>query len=126
AATRELFRRGKAVADDLKKAGAKQPQTIATRSLDLVYSLIVGLEPGNYTKNSFGINVEKGSTEEAVQKLGKMNGFNVSDQFRPDTVPNCYVMLEAGKSLVDVMKAILTTEAQVLSLNLNYYEKSRG
>jgi hypothetical protein len=126
AATKELLRRGKAVADDLKKAGAKQPQTIATRRLDLVYGLLVGLEPGNYTKNSFGIHVEKGTTEEDVQKMGKKYGFTVSGPFRPDTVPNCYVTLEAGKSPVDVMKAILTTQPQVLSLNLNYYEKSRG
>ena len=47
AATAELFRRGKDVLPDLKKAGAKQvaPFEPSTRRFDMVYSVIEGFPP---------------------------------------------------------------------------------
>jgi len=123
AATKEIFRRGKAVADDLKKAGANQPRTIATRRLDLVYGLLVGLQPGSYTNDSFGIHVEKGVSEVDIVAMGKNYGFGLAGDFRADGVPNCYVRIANGKSLTDVMQVLLTTEPKVVSLNLNYVVK---
>jgi hypothetical protein len=64
AATKELFRRGKAVLPDLKKAGAKQVAptgaTLDTKRLDIVYSAIEGFPPNppdarsDYKSDSFG------------------------------------------------------------------------
>src|SRR5476651_834055 len=65
AATKELFRRGKAVLPDLKKAGAKQVAptgaTLDTKRLDIVYSVIEGFPPNppdarsGYKTDSFGL-----------------------------------------------------------------------
>jgi hypothetical protein len=131
AATLEIFRRGKAVLPDLKKAGAKQIApfgTIGSRRLDVVFSLIEGLPPnppgnrGGYRSGGFGLVFEKGTSKEDVMHLGKKHGFSLSGTFRADGVPNCYVNLDHGKSLADVLRQVLTTEPKVVSVNLNYFE----
>src|SRR5437899_9486901 len=70
AASAEIFRRGKDVLPDLKKAGAKQVApagaTLDTRRLDMVYSVMEGFPPtpprvvGGYITDKFGLLVEKG------------------------------------------------------------------
>lgn len=126
AAPKELFQRGKDVLEGLKKAGAKQitpSGTIASRRLDVVYSLIEGLSPGNYVRNSFGLWVEKGTTQEEVLQMGKRHGFTLEGTFRPDGVPNAYVWLNQGKVLADVLRGVLASEPKVVSVNLNYVER---
>ena len=94
----------------------------------MVYSLLDGLKPNppggraGYTKDGFGLRVGAGCALEDVKKMGGKHGFEVQGQFTPDGVPNCYVKLKAGKALADVLKAVLTGEPKVVSVNLNYFE----
>jgi hypothetical protein len=84
-ATKEVFRRGKGVLNDLKAAGAKQVApiggTINTRRLDMVYSLLKGLPPNlpqaraGYRTDSFGLYVEPGTTKYDLIQWGKKAGF---------------------------------------------------
>lgn len=128
ASTKELFRQGKGVLPDLKQAGAKQISpfgTIQTRRLDMVFSLIEGLKPSprraGYKSNSFGLHLENGITEDEVVQMGKKHGFVLEGELR-NGVPNCYVRLVNGKSLAEVLRAVLTGEPKVTSVNLNYFE----
>lgn len=131
-ATVELFRRGKAVLPDLKKAGAKQVSptgTIDSRRLDVVFSLIEGLLPNppgalaGYKADSFGLRIEKGTTKEEINQIGKKHGFSFAGVFRPDGVPNCYVKLDKGRTLVEVFQSILAHEPKVKTVILNYFER---
>lgn len=131
AASAEIFRRGKAVLPDLKKVGAKQVTpfgTILSSRLNAVYSLIEGL-PANpvdklagYSTSRIGLILEKGTTKEEVIQMGKKYGFSLGN-FRGDTVPNCYVTLDKGKSLADVMQQVLKTEPKLISVHLHYFER---
>ena len=82
AASAEIFRRGKAILPELKKAGAKQIAPVGgtvdgTRRLDLVYSVIEGF-PANqanaragYKTDSFGLHVEKGTLPPTSRRFAK-------------------------------------------------------
>ena len=74
--------------------------------------------------DGFGLRVEWGCgcTVDDVKKMGERHGFVIVGTFAPDATPSCYVKLKAGKNLADVLKAILTSEPQVISANLNYFE----
>jgi hypothetical protein len=132
AATQALFKLGPDAIEPLKRAGAMQISplgTIATRRLDMIYSLVVGLElspPGGragYTTNGFGLHADKDCTLEEVTKLGEKYGFDIDGPFQPDGQPACYVDLKPGKNLVEVLKAILSNEPRVVTVNLNYFVK---
>lgn len=129
-ATVEAFRRGKAVLPELKKAGAKQVSptgTIDSRRLDVVYSLIEGLLPNppgalaGYKADSFGLRIEKGTTKGEIVQIGKKHGFSFGGVFRPDGVPNCYVKLDQGRSLAEVLQSILAHEPKVISVDHTRY-----
>ena len=130
-ATWELFALGKDALVPLEKAGAKQISpfgTIDTRRIDMVYSLIAGLKPvapgakAGFTFESFGLRVTKDCTADDLAKMGREYNFTLSGEFRPDAVPSCYVQLKAGV-LAKVLKAILSNEPKVISVNLNYVEQ---
>jgi hypothetical protein len=126
AATKELFRRGKAVLADMKKAGAGQIApvgTIDSRRLDVVYSVIDGLPAGNYRPDSFGLRLEKGATRELAAAVCGRHGCTLAGTFNADGVPNVYVRVGNGKALPDVLRAILSAEPKVVSVNLNYFER---
>ena len=131
AATTEIFRRGKAVLPDLKKAGAKQVAPTGgtvdgTRRLDVVYSVMEGFPPNppkaraGYKTDSFGLHVEKGMTEDEVQKMCKKYGCTLVGKFYIEAGPNCYVRI--GQSLEGVIRQILSNEPKVTTINLNYFE----
>ena len=133
AATAELFRRGKDVLPDLKKAGAKQVAPFGgsvdgTRRLDMVYSVIEGFPPNapkaraGYTTNSFGLHVEKGTTEEDIQKICKTYQCTLVGKFNQEFRPSCYLQKGPGQSLADVIQQILTMEPKVTTINLNYFD----
>ena len=130
-ATAELFRRGKDVLPDLKKAGAKQvaPFGPSTRRLDMVYSVFEGFPPNvptalfGYTTNSFGLHVEKGTTEEDIQKICMKHQCTLVGKFTTEGRPNCYLQIGPGPSLEAVIQQILTTEPKVTTINLNYFDK---
>jgi hypothetical protein len=134
AATAELFRRGQQTLPALKAAGAKQIAPVGgtvdgTRRRDLVYSLLEGLPPNppnaraGYLREHFGIHVVTGTNVEDVKAMGKKYGFVVDTEFGPDNRPNCYVRVEAGKKLEDVLKRLLSEEPRVRTANLNYFER---
>jgi hypothetical protein len=125
AATKEIFRRGKAILKDLEKAGAKPAQTIQPPRRDMVYSLLEGSFAGRYTTGSFGIHLNSGVTRKDVNEMGKKYGFSLGDEgrFHEDGHPNCYVALAGGKSLTDVLRQVLSEEPRVVTVNLNYVER---
>jgi len=55
--------------------------------------------------------------------MGKKDGFVVEKDFGPDSRPNCYVRVEPGKKLEDVLKRVLTEEPKVRTANLSYFER---
>jgi hypothetical protein len=132
AATKEIFRRGKAVLPDLKKAGAKQVApagaTLDTKRLDIVYSVIEGFPPnppnarGGYKTDSFGLHVEKGTTEDEVQKMCKKYGCTLVGKFAPASLPSCYLKIGPGPALEALIQQILSAEPKVTTINLNYFE----
>jgi RNA polymerase sigma factor (sigma-70 family) len=125
AATKEIFRRGKAILKDLQKAGAKPAQTIQPPRVDMVYSLLEGSFAGRYTTGHFGIHLNPGVTRKDVNEMGKKYSFSLGEDrlFHDNGHPNCYVALAAGKSLTDVLRQILTEEPRVVTVNLNYFER---
>ena len=132
AATQALFQLGPAALEPLRQAGAQQISpfgTTATRRLDMIYSLLAGLEANpagghaGYTADSFGLHVENGCTAEEITKLGDKYGFTISGSFQPAGRPACYVKLNRGKNLAEVLEAILSDEPRVISANLNYFER---
>ena len=132
AATKEIFRRGKAVLPDLKKAGAKQVApagaTLDTKRLDIVYSVIEGFPPnppnarGGYKTDSFGLHVEKGTTEDEVQKMCKKYECTLVGKFSTEGRPSCYLQIGPGPALEALIRQILSTEPKVTTINLNYFE----
>jgi hypothetical protein len=132
AATAEIFRRGKDVLPDLRKAGAKQIAptggTTATRRLDMVFSLLEGLPPNipnalaGYGPDSFGLHVAEKTTAADVAAMGKKYGFTLAGDFRDDGRPNCYVQISKG-SLAEVLTRLLSEEPKVTTVNLNYFVK---
>jgi len=131
-ATKAAFDLGERALPALRAAGAKQISPsgpLATGRIDMVYSLIEGLRPNppharaGYSANGFGLHVEKKVTREEVVGLGEKHGFKLSSEFRTDSSPSCYVQITSGKSLAEVIRAILLGESRVISVNLNYFEK---
>lgn len=134
AATVEIFRQGKAALPDLKKAGAKQVAPFGasvdgTRRLDIVYSVLEGFPPNQpkalagYRTDTFGLHVEKGTTKEDVQAFCKKHGCKLNGKFNAEFRPSCYVQIDAGKSLAEVIRQILATEPNVRTINLHYFER---
>jgi hypothetical protein len=132
AATKEIFRRGKVVLPDLNKAGAKQVApagaTLDTKRLDIVYSVIEGFPPnppnarGGYKTDSFGLHVEKGTTEDEIQKMCKKYGCTLVGKFTPASLPSCYLQIGPGPALEALIQQILSAEPKVTTINLNYFE----
>jgi len=133
-ATAELFRRGKDVLPDLKKAGARQVAPFGasvdgTRRLDMVYSVLEGFPPNvptaraGYTTNSFGLHVEKDTAAEVIQKICQKYKCTLVGEFNAEFRPSCYLQIGQGQSLEAVIQQILTTEPKVTTINLNYFEK---
>lgn len=125
-ATRELFRRGPAVVPQLKRAGANPMATISPARGDVIFSLLSGdLDLTNAAPATFGLHVEGNVTTKDVERMGRAHGFRLFPlaQSRPDQSPACYVQLLPGKRLADVLRDILTTEARVTTVNLNYVER---
>ncbi|MCX7993699.1 MAG: hypothetical protein N2651_08525 [Fimbriimonadales bacterium] len=125
AATKELFRRGRRIAPDLRKAGAKPIATVSPPRLDVVYSLIQGLPQGNYRTDSFGLHMEPKTSREEVEALGEKYSFVLPPEEPFDTryAPNCYVRLRRGVQLEAILRALLSNEPKVVTVNLNYYER---
>ncbi|MCG3179997.1 MAG: hypothetical protein BIFFINMI_02351 [Phycisphaerae bacterium] len=131
AATRALLAMDKDALEPLRKAGAKQVSpvgTISTRRMDMVYSLLEGLRPNphgaraGYASDGFGLRVDAGCTREEVVRMGVKYGFAIQGQFTPNACPTCYAKLQPGRKLADVLRAVLSDEPKVISVNLNYFE----
>lgn len=122
-ASQELLRRGKGVVADLKSAGVRPMATLSPPRADVIYSLLVGLPPGDYRRDSFGISAEAGTGREELVAMGQRHGFTLSsNRLNLSGTPTCYVQLEPGKDLLAVMKAVIMSEPRVVTVNLNYRE----
>jgi len=131
AATRALFAGGKEAIAALRDAGAKQIApfgTISSPRRHVVYSLLVGLRPNppkakaGYLTGSFGLHVEKDVTAADIRKMGRRHGFELRGTFNAKGRPQAYVQLAESKKLAEVLKAVLTEEPGVVTVNLNYFE----
>lgn len=122
-ATRELFRRGPAILPQLERAGAKPMSTVSPARGDVVYTLLKGdLSTETATPDSFGLQVDASLTASDVRRMGLAHGFRLipDSQCRPDVAPTCYVRILPDRRLAAVLREILTTEAHVSTVNLNY------
>lgn len=133
AATQELFKRDpKIVLDAMRKAGAKhiaqhEGVGLGSRRIDAVYSLIAGFpaQPeARFTTTSFCVRLEKGVTRDALVEMGERHGFKVDGTFHAEGNPSCYVSITKG-TLQGVLREILSTEDDVVSVNLNYVEQGQ-
>jgi len=125
-ATRELFLRGPSIVEPLESAGALTMGTLSPPRGDVVYSLLKGeLSTANAAPATFGLHVEAGTTTQDVERMGRAHGFRLLPAAicRPNQSPSCYVQLVPGRRLADVLRDILTTEAQVRTVNLNQVER---
>jgi len=90
----------------------------------MVYSLLDGFKPNpvnlprGYHAGEFKLIVEKGCTVEDVKKMGERHGFTIPQNF----ALNSHAFLGRGKNLAETIKAILTSEPQVITVNLSYFE----
>ena len=125
-ATRELFLRGPSIVGQLESAGALAMGTLSPPRGDVVYSLLKGeLSTANAAPATFGLHVEAGTSMQDVERMGRAHGFRLlpAAVCRPNQSPSCYVQLVPGRRLADVLRDILTTEAQVRTVNLNQVER---
>ena len=133
AASAEIFRRGKAVLPDLKKAGANQVAPVGgtvdgTRRLDMVYSILEGFPPNppkaraGYRTDTFGLHVEKGTTAADIQKICQKYQCTLVGKFSTESRPSCYLKIGPGQFLGAAIQQILEAEPKVTTINLNYFE----
>lgn len=125
-ATRELLQRGKSILPALKLAGAKPMATTRPSRLDVIYTLIEGIEPGAYRQDSLGIHFEPTLSREGLVDMGRRQGFVVPENsiHQKTESPMVYVTLNPRMRLEDVMRNILIEEPTVTTLNLNYFRSS--
>jgi hypothetical protein len=133
AASAEIFRRGKAVLPDLKKAGAKQVAPVGgtvdgTRRLDMVYSILEGFPlnrpkaRAGYRADIFGLHVEKGTTADDVQKICQKYQCMLVGKFNTESRPNCTLKIGPGQALEAAIQQILEAEPKVTTISLYYFE----
>lgn len=132
-ASAEIFRRGKAVLPDLKKAGARQVApsgaTLDTRRLDMVYSVLEGFPPTppkavvGYVTDKFGLLVEKETTADEVQKMAEKYKCTLDGKFNIEFRPSCYFKIGKGQPLEEAIRQVLVNEPKVIKINVNYFER---
>jgi RNA polymerase sigma factor (sigma-70 family) len=128
AATNEILRRGKNVLPDLQRAGARQlgRGDTAARRLHMVYSLLEGLpDPtprSGYRTDRLNIYVENACTKAEVAGWGERFGFTPFDICYSSQPPHCGVLLGEGKTLPDVIHALMS-EPKVITVHLGYWDK---
>ncbi|MEY9607014.1 hypothetical protein ABIF74_011767 [Bradyrhizobium japonicum] len=119
-----IISRGVSAVPELLAAGAQPMSGLSPRRIDVLYSILSGQREGRYRANSFGLHVETGTTIEEIVALGERHGFVLpKDQFvEASNSPCCYVMIREGRELWEVLTALLSREAKVTTVNLNYVE----
>lgn len=120
----EVLSRGVAIVPELLSAGAQPMSGLSPRRIDVLYSILSGHREGRYRTSSFGLQVEPETTRQEIVAMGERHGFVLPDDqlIDPANSPCCYVMLRQGDDLWDVLGRILSTEAKVTTVNLNYVE----
>src|SRR5262249_1955700 len=124
-ATKELFRRGPAVLKELESAGAK-PVTPAdgkagARRPGVGYSLLEGV-PADTRRDRIPLRFDIYTTEEMVDRMGEAYGFRFAalEERHPlaGAVPVSDMGLAEGKKPEDVLRAVLGSEARVVTAGL--------
>jgi hypothetical protein len=123
-ATAEVLRRGVSAVPELLAAGAQPMSGLSPRRLDVLYSILSAHRDGRYRTNSFGLHVEPGTTRQEIISMGERYGFVLPDEQSIEiaNAPCCYVMIREGGELWEAIARVLSTEAKVNTVNLNYIE----
>jgi hypothetical protein len=122
-ATAEAFRRGKALIPALEQAGARPMRTVSPTRIEVVYSLLKEDFPGDFRRDSFGLQLRGHPDRREIIRMGKAHGFILPDdeQIAEGASSSvCYVNLSSGQSLFKVIRSLLRSEPRVLVVNLNY------
>lgn len=123
AASREVLKLGNGALPELERAGARPMATAMSSRLDAVYSLIRGLPMQDVRPDSFGILAAPNATREDIEAMGKRQGFVLRSTFTPGTFPTCYVQVQPGRALADVLRNVLSEEPMVVSVSLNRVDR---
>jgi len=123
AASAALLRIGEGALPEMVQAGAKPVSTNSPKRIDMLYSLIKGLDPGMYQPDSLGITLDEKTDRNSIGKLAARHGFVAPD---PDSInrqsqPNCHVTLQEGTKLESVLRSLMTDPA-IRIVNLNYFD----
>jgi hypothetical protein len=124
-AASEVLGRGVSAVPDLLAAGAQPMSGLSPRRIDVLYSILSGQREGRYRTNSFGLHVVPGTTKEEIVALGERHGFVVPNDQSIETsnAPCCYVTIRDGREMWEVLAGLLSREAKVATVNLNYVEQ---
>ena len=102
--------------------------TLEPSRLDVVMTPIAGLDQtvdAEFRRDSFGLHLGPEVSPEQLALMGRRHGFRLPDGavLRADATPNAYVELTRDVPLEEVLEAVLSTEAGVRTVNLNYVER---
>ena len=127
AATKQFFAFGADAIDSLVKAGAQQvtpkPPRAEVRRLDVIYTLLDGMHQNataGYRTDAFLLRVEKDCTVDDVAKMGERYGFTI----RAHNGINdgyCTAFPKQGQDFAGTLKALLSGEPKVVSLQVLYF-----
>ena len=127
AATKQLLALGANAVDPLAEAGAQQLtpkcQLAEVRRLDAVYTLLDGLHQNaseGYRTDLFLVRVEKDCTVEEVSKIAARCGFTIKARNGIND-GYCGAFPQDQKNLAGILKAILSGEPKVISVQLTYF-----
>ena len=109
---------------ELVNLGAKPVVGLAPSRLDAVYTLLSGVRVARHAKDSFGVLVAWGTSEQDIADLCARRGLrrDATDAFGTDKHPNCYLHIVSGRPLEDVMVDVLMREPTVVSVTYNFVD----
>lgn len=123
-ASAKILSHGVSAISQLTAAGAKPMAGLQPPRIDVLYSILSADRPGRYESNSFGLHFAPGTTRKDVVSMGERYGFWLADvqTFEPADSPNCYVYVREGKELWTIIAQLMSSETNVVTVNLNYVE----
>lgn len=124
AASRELFRYGQKITEQLAAAGAKRMTGISPPRVDVIYTVISGLSAKERANEFLGLHFDRLTTPEDVREMGLRYGFRLDRDsvFSPGGAPTCYVHLLQNTNVAILLQALLEHEPALKTINFNYSE----
>ena len=107
--------------------GAHPMETLRPARRDVIISLVKGFDQSigtPFRRDSFGLHVEPGVSADEIIEMGRRHGFRVPVDWvlQPEAYPTVYVQLSTDAKLEEVLKAVLSSETSVRTVNLNFIE----